>query len=82
MFQLTKTLLSQRALLRALTERELKARYRGSALGFLWSLANPLLLLLVYSFVFGYLVSRFPGAPKPYALFLITGLFPWIWASS
>ena len=32
--------------------RELKARYRGSVLGFLWSFINPLLLLLIYSFVF------------------------------
>ncbi len=43
-----------RGLLGTLVSRELKARYRGSALGFVWSLLNPLLLLGVYSFVFGY----------------------------
>lgn len=72
-----------RNLLWTLTLRELKARYRGSALGFLWSLVNPLLLLAVYSFVFG--VAFKPaarGGADPYALFLVTGLFPWIWASS
>ena len=41
-----------RGLIQALVARELKARYRGSALGFLWSFINPLLLLLIYTFVF------------------------------
>jgi lipopolysaccharide transport system permease protein len=72
-----------RGLLATLTGRELKARYRGSFLGFFWSLANPLLLLAVYSFVFGVVFRRPLGsAVEPYALFLITGLFPWVWASS
>ena len=73
-----------KALLGTLTTRELKARYRGSALGFFWSLVNPLLLLAVYSFVFG--VAFKPAAAavstEPYALFLVTGLFPWIWVAS
>lgn len=73
-----------RNLLRSLIERELKARYRGSALGFLWSLANPLLLLGVFSLVFGRILGPRGGESEahPYALFLITGLFPWIWAST
>lgn len=65
-----------------LTVRELKARYRGSLLGFFWSLVNPLLLLGVYSFVFGFVFRRPFGNTEPYALFLISGLFPWIWVSS
>jgi ABC-type polysaccharide/polyol phosphate export permease len=72
-----------RGLLSTLVSRELKARYRGSALGFLWSLLNPLLLLGVYSFVFGFVFKQ--GRAEmvdPYALFLITGLFPWVWVSS
>jgi ABC-type polysaccharide/polyol phosphate export permease len=72
-----------RGLLGTLVARELKARYRGSALGFLWSLLNPLLLLGVYSFVFGYVfVQGRAELVDPYALFLITGLFPWVWISS
>jgi ABC-type polysaccharide/polyol phosphate export permease len=72
-----------RGLLGTLTGRELKARYRGSFLGFFWSLVNPLLLLAVYSFVFGFVFRRPIGeTTEPYALFLITGLFPWIWAST
>jgi ABC-type polysaccharide/polyol phosphate export permease len=71
-----------RGLLLILTARELKARYRGSLLGFFWSLANPLLLLGVYSFVFAVaFVPQRNAAVEPYALFLLTGLFPWIWAS-
>ena len=72
-----------RGLLATLTGRELKARYRGSFLGFFWSLANPLLLLAVYTFVFGFVFRRPLGSSvEPYALFLITGLFPWVWVSS
>lgn len=72
-----------RGLLGTLVSRDLKARYRGSALGFLWSLLNPLLLLGVYSFVFGYVfVQGRATLATPYALFLITGLFPWVWVSS
>lgn len=71
-----------RVLLWNLTVREIKARYRGSVLGFLWSLANPILLLAVYTFVFGFVFQpRIEGA-DPYALFLVTGLFPWIWIST
>jgi homopolymeric O-antigen transport system permease protein len=71
-----------RSLLATLTGRELKARYRGSVLGFVWSLANPLLLLAVYAFVFGFVFRpRFEGV-APYSLFLICGLFPWLWTSA
>ena len=45
-------LLNYRPLIQAMVARELKARYRGSVLGFLWSFINPLLLLSIYTFVF------------------------------
>jgi len=71
-----------RGLLSVLTSREINARYRGSVLGYLWSLVNPLLLLAVYTFVFSTVFRpRFEGA-SPYPLFLTTGLFSWIWMSS
>ena len=76
-------LLRYRALVVSLVARELKARYRGSVLGFLWTFVNPLLLLLVYSFVFGVVM---PGARAPdiehYSLFLFCGILPWTWFSS
>ncbi|MCP4202596.1 MAG: ABC transporter permease [bacterium] len=84
MLDVTRRLLRYRGLLWTLVVRELKGRYRGSFLGFFWSLVNPLLLLAVYSFVFTYIFSpRFAeGAAKPYPLFLMCGLFPWVWVST
>jgi ABC-2 type transport system permease protein/lipopolysaccharide transport system permease protein len=72
-------LLRHRGLLATLVGRELKGRYRGSALGFLWSLVQPLLLLAVYSFVFGLVMRPRAGGVEPYPLFVVCGLFPWIW---
>lgn len=85
MFRVALQLFRFRGLLATLTARELKARYRGSVLGFLWSLANPLLLLAVYSFVFGVLFQPARGqgiGEGPYALFVVSGLFPWVWLST
>ena len=57
-----------RGLIQSLVARELKARYRGSVLGFFWSFINPLLLLLVYSFVFTYVMpARTTEASSRYA---------------
>ena len=76
-------LVAQRRLLLAMTERALRARYRGSALGVLWSFLNPLLLLAVYTLVFGFIYRPRLGAlPDPYALFLFTGLLPWTWLAT
>lgn len=70
-----KILYRYRQLLTALTVRDLKARYRGSVLGFFWSLANPLLLLGVYTLVF---TVFFPSnVVQPYPLFLFAGILPW-----
>lgn len=72
-----------RGLIQSLVARELKARYRGSVLGFFWSFINPLLLLLIYSFVF---TTVLPAAHtsdlQPYALFMFCGILPWTWFSS
>jgi lipopolysaccharide transport system permease protein len=70
-----------RGLIQSLVARELKARYRGSVLGFFWSFINPLLLLLVYSFVFEKILPN-RSETQPYALFLFSGLLPWTWFSS
>src|SRR4029453_2672725 len=75
-------LVRYRGLIQSLVARELKARYRGSVLGFFWSFINPLLLLLVYSFVFKYILpARFKGI-EHYELFLFCGILPWTWFSS
>lgn len=68
-----------RALLWSLTVRELRARYRGSALGFLWTFLNPALLMGVYALLFTvYMRQKIPN----YTLFMFVGLLPWIWFSS
>jgi ABC-type polysaccharide/polyol phosphate export permease len=68
-----------RALIGVLTARELKARYRGSVLGFFWSLLNPLLMLVVYAVVFQVVFPNRSASTRPYALFLFVGLLPWNW---
>jgi ABC-type polysaccharide/polyol phosphate export permease len=61
----------------------LKARYRGSALGFIWSFVNPLLLLLIYTFVFTVVMpGAHPRELEPFALFMFCGILPWTWFSS
>ncbi len=69
-----------RGLIQSLVARELKARYRGSVLGFFWSFINPLLLLTVYTFVFAYVMppAQLKEIPN-FALFLFCGLLPWTW---
>ena len=75
-----RTLYRYRQLIAALTARDLKARYRGSILGFFWSLANPLLLLTVYTVVFTFF---FPSnVVHPYPLFLFSGILPWTFFSA
>ena len=72
-----------RGLVASLVARELKARYRGSVLGFFWSFVNPLLLLLVYTFVFTVVLpGAHPTELEPFALFMFCGILPWTWFSS
>src|SRR5688572_19350881 len=77
------TLLRYRGLIQSLVARELKARYRGSVLGFFWSFVNPLLLLSIYSFVFAKIMPPNANAQTtPYEVFLFCGLLPWTWFSA
>jgi len=82
MFQNLHNLYKYRVLIQSLVSRELKARYRGSILGFFWSFFNPLLLLVVYTIVFNYILPNRALETQPYALFLFIGLLPWTWFSS
>ncbi len=66
-----------------LTQRELKGKYKRTALGQLWSLANPLALMVVYTFVFAYIIRATPEQGNPsgldiFPLWLLCGLLPWI----
>ncbi len=54
--------------------RDLKARYKSSVLGFLWTLLNPLGMMLVFTAVFTWIL---PGRIERYPIFLLCGLLPW-----
>src|SRR6202165_5177993 len=82
MFLNLSNLFRYRGLIQSLVARELKARYRGSVLGFFWSFVNPLLLLLIYSFVFTTVMPNETKGIQPCALFMFCGILPWTWFSS
>ena len=79
MFANLANLIRYRGLIWSLVARDLKARYRGSVLGFAWSFINPLLLLLIYSFVFTTIMPNDTQSVKPYAVFMFCGILPWNW---
>ncbi|RDI74315.1 ABC-type polysaccharide/polyol phosphate export systems permease component [Gaiella occulta] len=68
-----------RELFGSLFRRDLRAKYKGSVLGLAWSLALPVLLMLVYLVVFSVLWKATPTkAVDRYWLFLLSGLPPWV----
>ena len=81
-FRNLSALFRYRGLIQTLVVRDRKARYRGSVLGFFWSFINPLLLLLIYTFVFKYVMPAAPQGTDPYPLFMFCGLLPWTFFST
>lgn len=73
-----KELWERRSILWLLVKRDLSVRYASSALGYLWSLLDPLLMSAVYWFVFTKIFSRQVGH-DPYVVFLLVALLPWTW---
>ncbi|MEV0730416.1 MULTISPECIES: ABC transporter permease [Polymorphospora] len=78
---------SSRNALRLLVRRDLAVKYQQSFLGYLWSLIEPLGMGAIYWFVFGLLygtdTNRHLGdASSSYPLFLVTGIFAWMWTNS
>lgn len=67
---------SYRHLVGNLVLRDLKVRYKNSVLGLVWSLAGPLLMMLVFTFVFDYLQH---SAIPHFAVFVLVGILPWNW---
>lgn len=60
-------------------KKDLRSRYRGSFLGFLWTFINPLMQLVIYSLVFPHLLKM---QEENYPMFVFTGLLPWIYFTS
>lgn len=76
-----------RELLVNLTSREVRGKYKRTVFGQLWSLANPLALMLIYTLVFGVLFKSNPPPGDPsglnvFALWLLCGLLPWTFFSA
>jgi len=74
--------IASRELFWNLTLRELRGRYKRTALGFGWSLLNPLATMLIFSFVFAYVLKITPDPGDPsgidvFAVWLLCGLLPW-----
>lgn len=76
-----KELYESRDLLFNLVKRELKVKYKKSALGFFWSLFNPLLTMLVFTFVFAFILKIVPPpntvGKTNFPIFLLAALLPW-----
>ena len=79
--------LASRELLVNLTLRETRGKYKRTVFGQLWSLANPLSLMLIYTFVFALIFRIRPDVGDPsgldvFALWLLCGLLPWTFFST
>lgn len=79
MFGNIKEIYQYRQMLKSLILTDLRTRYKGSFLGFLWTFINPLLMLLVYTIIFSTIMRI--NIPH-YAMFMFVGLLPWIFFSS
>jgi len=65
-----------RELLLSFTLRDIKVRYKQTALGFLWALIQPLFIMLIFTIFFGRL-AKIPSDGIPYPLFVLAALLPW-----
>ncbi len=59
-----------------ITQKEIRVKYKGSLLGYLWSVGHPLALAVIFYFAFK-IVIKIPVKEHPFQLFLICALFPW-----
>jgi ABC-2 type transport system permease protein len=75
----TRAIASYRRVLWLLVVRDLKVRYAGSFLGYIWTVLDPLMMTGVYWFVFTQVFHRDKPGEQPYIVFLILGLLAWQW---
>ena len=67
-------LVRYRELIKNLVLKDLKLKYRGSVLGFMWSLLNPLMMIGVYTVAFTYILN---SKVQGFVFFLLLGILPW-----
>lgn len=77
--QRIKEIIEYRDMIFSLVHRDLRGRYKGSVLGFFWTFLNPLLQLMVYTFVFSIIMR---AGVEDYYLFLFVTLVPWTYFST
>ena len=80
-FSPVKILYSRRELINELVRRELRDRHVGQVLGVLWAYGHPLVLMLIYTFLFAYVFpARFGSAGKmqDYSVNVFAGIVPWL----
>src|SRR3989344_3322881 len=77
MLELIRDAYRYRELIWVLTLKELKIRYKGSLLGYFWSLLNPLLMTAVYVVVFTVFARAGRFGIENYPIFLMCAIFPW-----
>ncbi len=68
-----------RQMIFSLVRKDLRGRYKGSVLGFLWTFINPLLQLMVFTMVFSIIMK---AGYEQYYLFLFVALVPWMFFAS
>jgi ABC-2 type transport system permease protein len=85
MIEQFKNLYKYRDMIWNLVVRDLKVKYKGSALGFLWSFLNPLILMGLYWIIFTKLapdmkrdIPTLSGKELNYGIFLISSMWPWM----
>lgn len=75
MIRRIKEIFEAKELLKNLTSKELKLKYKNSSLGFIWSFFNPIMMMFVYTFAFKVII----GINEPnYSIFILSGILPWM----
>ena len=72
-------IISYREMIYSLVKQELRGKYKGSVLGFIWTFLNPLFQLIVYTFVFSIIMK---SSIDDYYLFLFVAFIPWLFFSN
>lgn len=77
LFNFIKKVYTYRSIIRAMAVREIQSRYAGTLAGFVWSVVNPLMIILVYWFVFSVGFKVQPVGNVPFIVVFMSGMIPW-----
>ena len=77
-FRFLHLLYNQRSIIWAMAKREIQTRYAGTLAGLVWSFLHPLMLILIYWFVFSVGLKVQPAGDVPFIIYFLCGLIPWM----